>query len=197
MTEKKRDRLTLDLHTGYAEVAVKEISKKEFNEYTKVGITEDDLSELQDDLMTNPTYGSPVRNDFFPPVLQVSVNGAGVQDIDISELCEEAMANCSDIEEPITKGKCYVVLYQYMKRGHMTLTKVGKKFDISKLIVDANQCNLKHTAVNGYSLTYGGKDFEIEDLGWTNYTDCYLVSASGKQQEFKIIEDDYDDSSDN
>ena len=183
---KKKVETILTLYSPHVEVAMKEISKIEFDLLRKEGIDDSELDDLQESLLDSTVFGSSIADEDIPPTLEVVTTDKDVEVHGLLKMYDKAAKKLKVKKVPKEKGKYYVVQYQYMKRGQYAVKFKGE-FDMDKLELEVVPCtDIPTGTVYGFDLYYNGECFEVEDLGHTNYMDLYLLTSAGKRYEIVI-----------
>ena len=183
---KKKVETILTLYSPHVEVAMKEISKIEFDLLRKEGIDDSELDDLFHSLLEDTIFSSSIADEDLSPTLEVVTTDKEVEEYDLLDMYDKAAKKVKVKKAPKAKGKYYVVQYQYMKRGQYAL-KIKGDFDMDKLELDVVSCtDIPTGTVYGFDLSYNGEFFDIEDLGHTNYMDLYLLTSAGKRYEIVI-----------
>ena len=181
----------ITLYTPYVEVAIKPILKKEATRIISQGMSELDYGDLELDLLDSIEFGSPVYDDVFVPSISVVTDTYNEESHSLLKLYNKALRNAPKVELPASgkREKFCIVSYQYYKRAEYFLH-INGEFDIKKLSLDIEQStDLRTQVLTGYSLTYNGEDFELDDMDGSNYNDFYLLSSTGQRYPIEINED--------
>ncbi len=183
----------LTLCTSEIEILEKRITKKLFENYVSNGMPYSDYEDFQD----STEFNQPI----FDELTNLSIDDKEIDNFDQLFRTKYDLAiqdygkkHLSSPKVKTTKVDYAVVGEKWVKRSWYKLT-IYEEFDFSKLIIHISRQDYfgRNDCRDGFSLSYGDKEFEFIENHGSNSESESLMTSKGKSKNFDVLEEDDDD----
>ena len=204
-TKSQANEFELTLFSSETEVCILRLTKAEFKECAKNGMSYEKYEELDGSAeVSGPTFDGP---------LQLEIDGKKVPRSDalLLKLYKKAKAdalNTAFLRKLYKKAKAealkqdrqstpppdqYAAIMDKLSNDSWRFVRIHERFDPKKLsmTVSFDKClGLDSHVVETFELTYDGVPFELKENAGTDVDSCYLLNSKGEQFEFEVLDEE-------
>ena len=187
-TKSQANEFELTLFSSETEVCILRLTKAEFKECAKNGMSYEKYEELDGSAeVSGPTFDGP---------LQLEIDGKKVPRSDalLLKLYKKAKADALKQDRQSTPPPDqYAAIMDKLSNDSWRFVRIHERFDPKKLsmTVSFDKClGLDSHVVETFELTYDGVPFELKENAGTDVDSCYLLNSKGEQFEFEVLDEE-------
>ena len=187
-TKSQANEFELTLFSSETEVCILRLTKAEFKECAKNGMSYEKYEELDGSAeVSGPTFDGP---------LQLEIDGKKVPRSAalLLKLYKKAKADALKQDRQSTPPPDqYAAIMDKLSNDSWRFVRIHERFDPKKLsmTVSFDKClGLDSHVVETFELTYDGVPFELKENAGTDVDSCYLLNSKGEQFEFEVLDEE-------
>ncbi len=187
-TKSQANEFELTLLSSETEVCILRLTKAEFKECAKNGMSYEKYEELDGSAeVSGATRDGP---------LQLEIDGKKVPRSDalLLKLYKKAKAEAlKQDRQSMPPPDQYAAIMDKLSNDSWRFIRIHECFDPKKLsmTVSFDKClGLDSHVVETFELTYDGMPFELKENAGTDVDSCYLLNSKGEQFEFEVLDEE-------